>query len=281
MSQVRTRGGGASARSLARRLGLPAARGAAVGALAVTVVVGGGAGASAATTIPGGPAVPVIPSGSGQDATTGETSTPAQRLAALGEEWSHARLADALAVGHAALDAAHASAALAGTGPDVDALRSSVQALRTLVRLHEGTAVVQRAGGGAQLLPDSVTAPVALTTAERLVVVQDVAARAAEVFRLALEVEATATATTGPGLPGLDAPSLQLTRPQPLTALAAPEPVTEAAEAPAAPAAGPDTAAPAGAPADTLAPVTPSSDVAAEPAGPAEAAGAPEPAAPA
>lgn len=229
MGQRRTNGGGASARSLARRLGLPAARGVAAGTLAAAVVLGGGASASAAGPAVGGPSVggPAVPDGlrAGDPGAVVDESTtaatPAQRLAALGERWSRDRLDDALAVGAAALVAADASTALAPEIAEAEGLPSSVDALRALVRTHDGTTVRQRAGGVSTVLPDSVSAPPALSTTQRLAVVQEIATLAADVFRTALEVEATA-ASTGPGLPGLDAPPLQLTAPRPLEALTEP-----------------------------------------------------------
>jgi hypothetical protein len=229
MVHLRTRGGGASARSLARRLGLPAVRGAAVAALAATVLLGGPATASAVGAMPGGPAVPdsVLTLEDRAAVDDGAASSAAQRLAAMGTQWSKDRLDDALAVGRAALVAADASSALAGQDVDVAGLSASVDALRTLVRTHDGGAVRQRAGGGAPVLPDSVSVPPDLTAAERLLAVQEISDLSADVFRLALQVEATAT-RTGPGLPGLDAPPLQLTAPRPLEALAVPTPAVVA-----------------------------------------------------
>ncbi|WP_225753499.1 M15 family metallopeptidase [Actinotalea sp. Marseille-Q4924] len=210
-----------------------------MGALAATVMLSGGATASAAGAIPGGSVVP--------DGRTigdaGAAMPAAQLLEARADEWSRARLDDAVAVGRAALAAADASSALvtqasrevsvasAGSTPaPVVGFEESVDALRALLRTHEGTTVTQRAGGASLVLPDSVTPPPALTVSERLAVAEEVAALAADVFRVALEVEATATATTGPGLPGLDAPPLQLTRPRPLEALAVPPPAPPAAQ---------------------------------------------------
>lgn len=282
MGQVRTRAaGGSSARSLARRLGLPAARGAAMGALAVTVVIGGGSTASAVSGIPGGPN-PDMRGGWDQVALDDDAAqTAAQRLAAMGAQWSHARLDDALAIGRAALQAADASSELAGQAPQVDGLRTSVDALRAVVRAHGGVTV--RTVAGSTVVPDAVTPAPALTPAERLAVAQEIAGLAADVFRVALEVEATAAAGASPGLPGLDAPPLRLTMPRPLEALeepAAPQ-AAEAADGSATEAAAPgtDVPPPAEAPAQEATPAGGTAGDAAAPPADAGSAASPAPAA--
>lgn len=233
MVLVRTHDGGASPRPPADRRRRPLARGAAVTTLAAALVLGGGGAASALAGVPGGPVVGPVVGPVDDDATTA-----ADRLAARGDLWSRDRLADALAVGRAALDAADASSALVAQGPELDGLRVAVAELRDLVRTHEGVVPRQRAGGGSAVLADAATLPPALTMPERLAVLDQVATLAADVFRVALEVEATAAAS-GSALPGLDAPALQLTLPRPLEALAPVAPATPtAADVPAAPADG-------------------------------------------
>nr|WP_297429313.1 M15 family metallopeptidase [uncultured Actinotalea sp.] len=215
------------------------------------MAIGSGTTASAVAGLPGGPVAPqgqpvadVAGDDSGPWAST--TSTAQQRLAVLGDRLSRDRLDDALAVGRAALTAADATTALAGAAPQVDGLRTSVDALRAVVRTHEGTVVRARAGGGALLLPDATTAPPVLTPAQRLAAADEIARLAAQVFHVALQVEATAAASGGPGLPGVEGPALQLSMPRPLEALAPPaDPAspTDPAAPTAAPTAGPGPAA--------------------------------------